>query len=136
MSQWWHDHGRFWTVVTIALSVGGVALLPVLVVRLPHDYFVRTEPSPTHGPAANLPLARLASLVLKNAIGAAIFLLGVGMSLPLVPGPGLLAMVVGLSLMSFPGKRRLELGLVKLPRVLAAINATRQRFGHAPLVLF
>ncbi|OYV97228.1 MAG: hypothetical protein B7X11_06595 [Acidobacteria bacterium 37-65-4] len=43
--------------------------------------------------------------------------------------------LIGVSLIDFPGKHRLEARLVAQRMVLHAINAVRQRFGRPPLVL-
>jgi hypothetical protein len=64
-----------------------------------------------------------------------ILLLGIPLILPGVPGPGLVLIVIGVSLLDFPGKRRLEQRVVGRPRVLKAINALRARFGRPPLVV-
>jgi len=69
------------------------------------------------------------------AAGVVVTLLGVRLSLPGIPGPGLLLILIGMTLLSFPGKRRLERKLLERPRVLQAINSVRERFGKLPLVL-
>ena len=51
------------------------------------------------------------------------------MSLPLVPGPGLVFILLGLSLLDFPGKRALQRRVVTRPFVLRVLNKTRTRFG-------
>jgi hypothetical protein len=42
-------------------------------------------------------------------------------------------MIIGLTLVDFPGKRRLERRLLRHPRVLRAINRLRARFDRPPL---
>ena len=59
---------------------------------------------------------------------------GIILSVPGVPGQGLLTMLVGLVLLDIPGKRRLELKLVSRPRVVRAINRLRKRFSRPPLL--
>jgi hypothetical protein len=44
--------------------------------------------------------------VLRNVIGYALIALGIVLSIPFVPGQGLLTILVGLSLADWPGKRR------------------------------
>jgi hypothetical protein len=46
-----------------------------------------------------------------------------------------LTILIGLMLLNFPGKRRLERRLVSRPRILAAINALRAHFGKPALLL-
>jgi hypothetical protein len=57
------------------------------------------------------------------------------MSLPGVPGQGILTILLGLIMMDIPGKRPFETGLVKRPKVLQSINRLRERFGKPPLIL-
>ena len=61
--------------------------------------------------------------------------LGLIMALPGVPGQGLLTALIGLTLLSFPGKRRLERRFVRIPALLRAINRLRARFARPPLEL-
>ena len=113
----------------LTFAVSSVAAGWVLV-RLPADYF-RGPPPP---PRADRHLAvRWAARVGKNLLGLLLVAAGLLLSLPAVPGPGLLFLLIGLLLLDFPGKRRLERWLIGLPGVLAAVNRLRRRFGKAPL---
>lgn len=115
--------------VTLLTTAGGLAV----VVALPPDHFTHARaarPAPRRHP-----MLLWSGLVLKNLLGLLVLPLGVIMALPLVPGPGLVFILIGLSLLNFPGKRRLERALVSRPSVLRFFNETRARFGKAPLVL-
>ncbi len=79
------------------------------------------------------PVARALYTGAKNVLGGLLILVGIVLSLPGVPGQGLLTILVGVLLMDIPGKRRFELAIVRRPRVLASINRVRARFGRAPL---
>jgi hypothetical protein len=57
------------------------------------------------------------------------------LSLPGVPGQGILTILIGVMLLDFPGKRRLERWLVRRPAVFKGINRIRARFDKPPLVL-
>jgi hypothetical protein len=74
-------------------------------------------------------------LLLKNVAGAAIIVLGIILTLPGVPGPGLLTILLGIMLTDFPGKRRLERWLIGRPRVLETLNRLRLRYGKPPFLL-
>lgn len=69
-------------------------------------------------------------LVLKNVLGAIFLTLGVGMLV--LPGQGLLTILIGLSLVDFPGKYRLERYLVTRSPVLRSLNWLRRRTGKPP----
>lgn len=54
-------------------------------------------------------------------------------SLPGMPGQGILMMLLGLMLLDVPGKRAIILRMTRIPRVIATINKLRARYGKAPL---
>lgn len=115
--------------LTFVVSLGAVA---AVIVRLPADYFRDGYASPM---AERHPVVRWMGVVVKNAAGALLVVLGLLLSLPGIPGQGLLTILIGVMLLDFPGKRRIERRLISRPRVLAGINALRARFGKAPLRL-
>ncbi|MCG3777349.1 MAG: hypothetical protein JW388_0034 [Nitrospira sp.] len=120
--------------LTVASVIGFVASLiaiPLILVRLPADYFdMRT---PRHWMKDHHPLLRLVGLIVKNAVGVIFFLAGLAMLF--LPGQGLLTMLIGVSLMDFPRKRELEAKMVGQPTLLGIINTMRQRFNKPPLTL-
>ncbi|HEV7903540.1 MAG TPA: hypothetical protein VGO96_06845 [Pyrinomonadaceae bacterium] len=118
------------SVVTFLTSI---AVTIFVLIKLPDTYF-----KASHGRefwVERHPVLRWGGLVLKNLLGAFLVLLGVVMSLPGVPGQGVLTILLGVMLLDFPGKRRLELKLVSRPKVLRTINRIRQRFDRTPLQL-
>ena len=50
-----------------------------------------------------------------------------------LPGQGVLTILAGLALLDFPGKRALELKILKRPSILGAVNWLRERRGREPL---
>lgn len=121
-------------VVGLALAIPVLSFLAGLVVilALPPNYFVR--PKPQALVLQNRRVFRLTLLAAKNVAGSLIFLVGLVMALPLVPGPGVLFMLIGLGLIDFPGKRALELRLLRQRHVLSSVNKVRVRFGKRPLL--
>lgn len=111
--------------------VGSLIGIPWVLVRLPADYFDTRVPR--HWMKDRHPLLRTAGLVLKNIIGIVFLLAGIAMLV--LPGQGVLTILIGVSLIDFPGKHRLEAKLVSQRLVLNAINSVRERFGRPPLVL-
>ena len=123
------------TNAMIALSAFLVttAAAVAIVVWMPADHFSR--PPGQDSVARRHPALRWTLIILKNAAGLLIVPLGVVMALPLVPGPGLVFILVGLSLLDFPGKRSLERRLLAVPAVLRFLNRVRERFHRPPLVI-
>ncbi len=119
------------TVASAVGFIGSLIAIPLILVRLPADYFdTRT---PRHWMKDHHPLLRLVGLVVKNLIGA-VFLLA-GFAMLFLPGQGLLTMLIGISLMDFPRKRELEAKMVGQPTLLGGINMMRQKFHKPPLTL-
>jgi hypothetical protein len=122
----------FWTGVIAAVTfIAGLFLMPVLIVNVPHDYFVRERP-PRLAFERRHPVLRIALLGIKNLLGAALAVAGLVMIF--TPGPGLIAILAGFTLMDIPGKRAIERRLIGLPKVLTAINRLRARYGHQPIL--
>jgi hypothetical protein len=122
----------------VALAIGlGVPIASftiglVVVIGLPADYFVRVREHSVFWQSSRA--LRLTFVMAKNLLGAIVFLAGFVMALPLVPGPGVLLMLVGVGLVDFPGKRNLERRFLRQPHLLASVNRMRARFGKPPIV--
>ncbi|MFO0551021.1 MAG: hypothetical protein U0271_21710 [Polyangiaceae bacterium] len=112
------------SLLSIVVSAGAAI---ALVVRLPADYFTR------EGTAD--PNRSFAMRLARNLLGVVLIFVGLVMSLPGVPGQGLLTIFVGLVLMDIPGKRRFERALVSRPLVISGINRIRARYARPPLLL-
>lgn len=111
---------------SLLLMLATLVAVPLVVTRLPADYFSRdTRREPRGQRPAWLALLLAPA---KNAVGFVLVIFGIIMLV--TPGQGLLTLLVGLLLMNFPGKFRLERWLVSRPGVLAALNWLRRRTGH------
>ena len=118
--------------VSVVTFVGSLLGVPFVLARLPADYFLRAEKKALGVAPANRP-ARMLLAFGKNALGALLVTLGVLMLV--LPGQGVLTLLVGLLLLDFPGKQRLERRLIGTPRVLRIVNALRKRWNRPPLEL-
>lgn len=116
---------------SLLMFVGTLVAIPVILVRLPADYFDVRIPRPWM--ENHHPVLRVAGHLVKNVVGL-IFLLA-GLAMLVLPGQGILTILIGLSLVEFPGKRRLEAKLVGQPTVLSTINKMRAKFHKPPLIL-
>jgi hypothetical protein len=123
-----HEAVLWWMgALSVATFVGTLIGLPILVARIPADYFRTDRRSASHHAQSSVP--RVLSVLLKNLLGIVLILAGVAMLV--LPGQGILTILMGLMLMNFPGKRALERRLVQQPSVLRAINWMRAR-AHQP----
>jgi hypothetical protein len=120
------------TAVSAFTFVASLLLVPWLVVRIPRDYFA--PGSAHHLPWANRhPAARFALAIGRNVLGCVLVVAGLAMLV--LPGQGMLTIVVGVALVDFPGKQRILRRIVAQPPVLESINWLRRRAGRAPLIL-
>jgi hypothetical protein len=122
--------GTLLFVVTFAISL---AVVSFILVKIPPDYFHKDRPRELW--ADRPPVMRFLGLLAKNLLGVLLVVLGIVMSIPGVPGQGILTILLGIMLLDFPGKRDLENKLVSRPQVLKTINKLRQRFGKPNLIL-
>ncbi|MHC4971331.1 MAG: PGPGW domain-containing protein [Planctomycetota bacterium] len=130
MLDWLREH-LWWTLtLSIVILVGTVVLVPVVVARMPSDYFVRPEPGSW---SRRHPLLRAALWAGRNLLGAVLVVAGLAMLV--TPGQGILTILIGLIVLEFPGKRALELRLVRRPRVRRAIDWIRAKAKRPPLDL-
>lgn len=136
MLEWFQPHRTVivWLASgSVVMFVAALVAAPWIILRLPQDYFAahkRPKEPDLYGSSS---IGRVALLVLKNALGGVLVLAGVVMLV--APGQGVLTIIVGLVLMNFPGKFRLERWLVSRGPVLKAINSLRRRWDRPPLVL-
>jgi hypothetical protein len=116
----------------LALSLGGMAIATAVIVRLPETYFSESRSRHMNNPH---PFRGSLVRILKNALGVAVVVFGIVLTLPGVPGPGILTVLLGIMLMDFPGKRRLERWLISRPKVFAAVNRLRNHHGKPAFIL-
>jgi len=113
------------TVSSVALLCLTVFLTPWLVTRLPEDYFIRA-------PSRELDSSGWRSFrkVLRNIAGVTI--IAAGLVMLVIPGPGLITVVVGLTLCDFSTKRTLLRKLLSQPPILRSLNWMRNRANKPP----
>lgn len=127
-----------WNVlIGVGLFLGSLvisfAAIAIVMVKVPPHYF-----SSRHD-RDFLPdspwLVRWGAVIAKNVAGVLLILLGIVLSLPGVPGQGILTILLGLIFLDIPGKRPLEARIIKRPAVLSAINNLRVKYNKPPLEL-
>jgi hypothetical protein len=110
-----------------------LGIVSIILVKLPADHFNKNRK--TEFWAGPHPALNAAKVIGKNILGVLLVALGVVLSVPGVPGQGLLTILLGVMLLDFPGRDRLEQKLLSKPSIVNTINRLRGRFGKPPLVL-
>lgn len=128
--DWWtwlsqHQPLLWWLFVASLLSLLLAALLlPWLVTRLPADWLLADAARQPRGLGPGL------MWLLRNALG--VVLLVAGLAMLVLPGQGLLTILLGLLLADVPGKRRLVRRIAARPAIRAALDRLRARAGKEP----
>ncbi len=110
-------------VVSMAFFFVSLVAMPYIICALPADYFTRSA-------SFNFSLKNILLLVIRNAIGLALLVAGVAMLV--LPGQGLLTILVALMVMRYPGKQWLEYKIITQKQVLKLANWIRQKRGKPP----
>ena len=119
------------TALSVVFFVGSLIAIPFILVRLPTDFFDTRVPR--RWMEDHHPVLRLLGHLVKNVVGA-IFLFA-GFLMLFLPGQGILTMLIGVTMLDFPGKRKMEAKMIGQPAVLSTINNMRQKFGKPPLTI-
>ncbi len=117
-------------VLSVVSFIGTLLAIPYIVARIPTDYFIREHKPRRTSPS---PPSHVLWLVLKNVLG--IILILAGLAMLVLPGQGVLTMLLGIMLMNFPGKYELERYLIQQPTVFKALNWMRTRANQPPLIV-
>lgn len=128
-----HETAILWlTGLSLVTFVGTLVIVPLLVARIPSDYFAHAKRHRTPW-AAHHPFVRGALLFAKNLAGYVFILAGIVMLV--LPGQGLLTIFIGVMLLDFPGKYRFERWLATRRPVAKSVNWLRKRAKRPPLDL-
>ena len=139
--EWLSDIWASLTAGRVLLGVGvfllslgiSFAAIAIVMVKIPANYFS------SHYVQDFLPgsswIVRWGAVIAKNLLGVLLIGLGIILSLPGVPGQGILTILLGLIMLDIPGKRPLESWIIKRPPVLSAVNNFRARYSKPPLIV-
>jgi len=118
-------------LIFVVTFVVNLAIVSFILVKLPADHFSKNHR--TNFWLGRHPAIRAMGIIGKNILGVLLVVVGILLSIPGVPGQGLLTILLGIMLLDFPGKRRLEQNLSSRPQILKTINRLRARFGKQAL---
>lgn len=116
-------------VVSAVMFIGTLVAIPWAVARLPVDYFV--GPRRSLHPESRHPVLAFARRLARNTLGVVLVVAGVAMLV--LPGQGILTMLLGVALVDFPGKREFEQRLLRQRHVRKSLQWLRKRADREPL---
>jgi hypothetical protein len=120
-------------LIFVGTFIANIALVSFILIKIPADYFKKTQK--TQFWAGPNPALHAAKMIGKNILGIFLVVLGIILSIPGVPGQGLLTILLGIVLLDFPGKRRLERKLLNRQEIVKTIDRLRKKFNKPPLEL-
>lgn len=120
LPPWFTTAAAVLATASVVLGILGTFALPLAIVRLPTDALVAPRPV-HHGPA----------WILRQVVGAVV--IGAGVAMLVLPGQGILTILLGLAITDLPLRRRLVAVLVARPTVRRAVDAMRTRAGAEPM---
>jgi hypothetical protein len=132
---WISDHtALIWWLAVISglMFLISLIMVPILIARLPRDYFLKDRPPMADQFRHQHPVVRWLLLIGKNLLGMVLVLGGIAM-LP-GPGQGVLTLLIGLMLLNFPGKRQVERWILDRTTVEKVLNWIRRKRGQEPLL--
>jgi hypothetical protein len=112
------------------MLVASAVLTPWFLLRLPADYFEQPKPHLVDR-FREASFAGACTLCLKNILGVALLVAGIAMLV--LPGQGLVTIIIALMLIDFPRKFEAERWMIRRGKCLATINWLRRKRGKAPL---
>ncbi|OPL11437.1 MAG: hypothetical protein AVO38_04585 [delta proteobacterium ML8_D] len=119
-------------VLSVIVFLGTIVVIPILIIHIPTDYFTRRRKPLKSLPQGHAAI-RLLGLALKNLIGIIFILSGIVMLV--LPGQGVITLLIGLMLVNFPGKIELERRIIEQQSVLRVLNWIRLRARKPALKL-
>ena len=132
----WIDANQFafwWLMAaSVFMFLATLIVIPVLVVRIPADYFADNRRHRTPWGRQH-PLLRGVLVTCKNLLGVTFILAGSAMLV--LPGQGILTILIGSMMLDIPGKYRFERWLVQKPVVWRSMTWLRMKAGRDPLIL-
>ena len=120
-------------LIFVVTFVFNLAIVSFILVKLPADHFKKGHHVEFW--AGPQPALNAAKVIGKNILGILLVAIGIVLSLPGVPGQGLLTVLLGIMLLDFPGKTSLERKLLSRQEIVRTINRLRAKFDKPPLEL-
>jgi hypothetical protein len=125
-----------WAGASLLLWIASLVLTAIAMryylIWLPPDAFAKDH-QPFDAWRNSHPVIRWTLLIGKNVTGA--LLIVAGLIMLVTPGPGWLALLIGLALVDMPGKRACERRILRRPAILHLVNRIRAKAGHPVLEL-
>ena len=125
----WIESWSIWIAsISLLMFIGSLWLVSWLLIRLPHDYFLKER---FQVPQLRSPTSTFFYFA-RHAVGLILILMGLVMII--TPGQGILTILLGITLIEFPGKDSLVRWILQRESLRKTINWLRQKAHKPPLI--
>ena len=135
LTEWTEAYSSILTLtVVISILVALVYALLILfaIIRMRPDYFVVKEQL-VKNQKEDFNVFRIIYRVLKNIFGLILILAGVLMLI--LPGQGVVTILIGITLIDFPKKQKYIKSLLLKPAIHQNLDKIRKKAGRSPIIL-
>lgn len=116
-------------LLSVLTFIGSLIAIPWIIARLPANYFIRHRQLVAKRHEQHPLIAKLI-FVCRNFIGIVFLIAGIVMLV--LPGQGIITILIGISFMDFPKKQHLVDYLVRRQKVISFLNWIRQKEKKPP----
>lgn len=127
----------FTLLLTTFASIAYLLVISYFITHMDKEYFVQkkiTRDDVNVSPHLRSMSSSLTYVVKIAKIIAGVFLLVCGIVMLVLPGQGLITIVIGLSLIPFPGKNKIEQNLLSRKSVRSSLNWIRMKANKEPFI--
>ena len=110
--------------LSVLTFIGSLIAIPWIIAKLPVNYFIRHRQLVAESHSRHPLIARL-TFVLRNFVGIVFLIAGIVMLV--LPGQGIITILIGISFMDFPKKHHLVDYLVRRQKVIRFLNWIRKK---------
>ncbi len=133
MQNSFHQYSTLLTwlgIISTATFFLSLVAVPLLLCKLDKTFFIHLH---QQGAGVNRhPVLRVTLRGIRYVLGT--FLLIIGFLMLFLPGQGLLTMILGISLLDFPGKKRVIDKILTFPSIPRALNWIREKGNKQPFL--
>ena len=116
----------FFAGFSLLTFVGSLLCIPFVVARLPRNYFQK-RPETAVLCLSKVTIGFFILFLLRNILGLLLF--AAGFAMLFLPGQGILTMIVGIAVMSFPYKHNLVYQLTRPASIQKSLDWLRKKSG-------
>jgi len=117
--------------LSVVTFIGSLLAVPWIIGRLPRDYFIRHRIR-VKARHKRHPVQATIIFITRNFFGGLLLMAGIAMLV--LPGQGILTILIGICLMDFAGKHALVDGFIRRPKMIKLLNWIRGKEKKEPFL--